>query len=712
MCVDATGSDFTEQFWLPEPAGQSCKTAFTPLPTPKLFQGTVEPGQTALRSDQYQTSDNGMSVLTGNVKVQQDNMLLLSQNLVWVERGPLVFDQGLAIYHPRAAASIDFAQIDQDPVKKTGKLTNVSFVALDFPLQGKVESMLAGEDTVVAEDISLSSCDPRDERWSIRAKRVTINRETDRVWLRGATLNLGKLPIFYLPIVTFRPHEIRNGFNRPRITYKSDNGLIIKQPIRYIRDGIELTFEPRYLQKNGLQWGLETVIQDWRVNADWLREDRKRTQMDELGDDLSRWRLETQYQQSWQNWEAEIDITKTSDFGYQHDFEFDQLIHPEFAIESFAELRYLSRDWRINLTAQRFNSTSDDEILGERVPELDVKWFPYLGPVSASTHVNLVRHLKFGDSYQRLHVEQELRLDRDLGWGGFEFGANAARTRFRFHDNPALDATRELWSYQTAGSLFFDKYTETSRLTLLPRFYYLNREIEDEPLFSALDTVTPLTQRSLLFGDSRRAGLDSIPADHKLATGISLRSAPFGDNRREFGFDLAYNRYFPSREEAGNYADWGASVYYQNNRDFLFEHTQYYSRQPDSPNQFETLAVYEPRANKQMYVSYGRNAGSESHQSEIGLRTPMLRRWELLSAVRIDWDREDIVEGFAGLAFNGCCYRTEIVLQRGIDWNYMDGAYRIAPETRLLFRFDFNGIGSLSGRRLESLLARQRFHLR
>ena len=710
----SAASDFTADYWPANDVHDVCPTSFTALAAPRFEPKSEQKEKPVVRSDEFREQDSGSRRFTGNVKVQTPDLLLTSQELEWLNEGPLEFEHGLSLYHQLGAMAIDEAVLDLEAKNQKGRLGDLSFVMFDFPLQGSLKSLVADKTRVEVTDLSISGCDPRAERWGFRIKRIGINRETTRVTLRGVGLYIGKLPVFYLPFFTFRPPSEQNGFATTHFRYRSDNGVIVEQPIRYFGKFGEIELEPRYLVKNGLQLGAKVAAFGISSALDWVPNDKKLDDVEDAFIDPSRWRIKVNYSNAWRGVEALIDFTQPSDFAYQHDFEFDSLTQPVFSTDNTAALRYASRDFDVGLVTQRLNSTSEERLLGERYPEFDLNWQPRWGSISAISRFNGASYRDYQLRSHRGHLEQALHADFQRSWGELSLGATKSVTRFSI-DAPesSNQHTRYSDSVRIRAGLNFDRYLVDKLYTIEPRLLYVDRAFTQSPLQTPFDQPRWTYHTAQLFDDNRTSGLDHIPGEHRISAGFRFHAQPLTHAQNVFKAEIAHVTHLHGFDgQSARLRGWGASLRIQNSNGFALEHRQYQNRHDKDANEFTTLLVYEPSLTKSLYTSIGRRPRDAIHQFEIGFRWPIAPRWEAIGAYGFDIENERVTDTHLGVAFTGCCYRTLLFVQRATDWDFDHGRYRVELDNRVMLRFDLIGLGKIGRNRIESLIDRKRFGFR
>ncbi|TAM22167.1 MAG: LPS-assembly protein LptD, partial [Rhodanobacter sp.] len=79
--------------------------------------------------------------------------------------------------------------------------------------------------------VAYSTCDIGHHLWEIRAKKLTINKETGRGVARDATMRLGHVPFLYLPYMSFPVDNRRmSGFLYPTFSHTTRGGYTFSIP--------------------------------------------------------------------------------------------------------------------------------------------------------------------------------------------------------------------------------------------------------------------------------------------------------------------------------------------------------------------------------------------------------------------------------------------------------------------------------------------------
>ena len=702
-------SEFTQQFWQPSTVPSHCPISFSPLKLKELMETEIPTEQLAIRSDHFKEVLGSHRTFTGNVSVSFRDLLLKSEEVVMKSDKQLHFPTGFEIYHPQGAAAAAEATLDPTIQQVENPLNDLSFVLYEPPLEGEVKSIEVAEQKVSVIQMVLSGCQPSNRTWSMGARRASINRETDRISMRGFYFKLGKIPVVYIPYLTFKPREETSGLGSIHPDYRSDNGLILKQPFQLIRDQYRLNFEPRYLQNNGLQLGFEINSSVFDLAMDWVPEDRKVTDDVSAQIEPNRWYLKSKLSHQARNWNIDIDLLETSDFRYRHDYEFDTFDKAEFATTSSANIQINPKDWRISLLVQSFNSTFTDSLLAQQLPELDVRWQPIYRRTQATSRLNLGYFDRPHYTGSRVHLEQRFGIDLSPKWADWQVNSTLAATQYDSNSVifPSNNEERLETTIDSTAAVHFDRWTNNLWMSISPTIHYLNRDIQELPNQPYFDSVYPIFQPMNLFKDQQTSSIDARFDEERLAAGIQIQARPLGQTERKLTFNLAYITSngpgsFDIKQES-----WATTMNYQVSDSVSLEHSQTFVDRTGQ-QQRSSLLLYSPKPDKAVYLATHKR-WETTHQTEFGLEWPLGNRLEVIAGAHYNWHNEEIVESRLGLAIKSCCLRTLLFAQHAIDWRFEDNSFQVEPTTRFTVQFEFTGLGKVGGNRLESLLNQKRY---
>lgn len=706
---DGLANDFTEQFWQPAEQPHYCPTQFSPLSVEELDNKEVEPGKVVVQSDQYRETKDQERDFQGNVRVFRGDLLLKASKMQWEGTQIMKFPDGLELLHPDGAASIGQAEINLDDLTNTTPIEDLSFAVYELPIRGRVRSVEVTESVVRTNQMAFSSCQPSQEFWSFGALRTSINRESSRVTMRHFWLKAGGVPVFYFPFLTFKPEDQRSGFGTTRFDYRSDNGFIVKQPIRYRSKHFKTTLEPRVLSENGFQLGLTTRAPGLNITLDWIPNDLDLEDETTPEIDESRWRFKTDFEYSGDMFDTHVKWLQTSDFRYQHDFEYDTLNRAEFANTNSLGFKFLHSDFKAGVSVKEHVSTSTNEVLNRLKPEVFLSWRPLWQRLSSESTVHSETFETPQGEADRFHLEQKLGLDLSPDWADVKANGLVARTRYHMSQLADSSEDRGEHSVDLLAALHWDRFGEGRLTTISPTVFFIRRQVDELAFQPRLDTFNAVFQPQRLFSDTYSVSIDNRRDEERIVSGLRIQSTSFHKPRKEFSLDFAY---VDDRSSSGPLVgsnSWAYALSYRLSSDVTLTHSQVLS--PSNPNatQYSTLLLYSPSPDKSIHIATHKQESLAMDQTEVGLHLPLGRKVELFAGAHYDWQDEEAVESHLGLAIKGCCISTKLFFQRAIDWRFVDNRYQVGPNNRVMLQIELTGIGKLGGSRLDNLLTRKRF---
>jgi len=143
--------------------------------------------------------------------------------------------------------------------KQTGKIINGSLFLKDnhFYVKGGLMEKL-GEDSYLARDCRVTTCDGENPTWSISGSEVKVTVEGYGT-VRDAALRIRSVPVLYVPYMLFPAKTKRQtGLLPPMVGHSSRNGIEVDVPFFWaVSDQADATFYQRYMSKRGYMQGLE-----------------------------------------------------------------------------------------------------------------------------------------------------------------------------------------------------------------------------------------------------------------------------------------------------------------------------------------------------------------------------------------------------------------------------------------------------------------------
>lgn len=229
------------------------------LPVAAHAQGTADAGATAEATDErvvleadtvYENSADNTIIAEGNVEALYQGRILRADRLIYDRTTERARASGNVIII-EADGSQQFAdEVDVGPNLSDGYAIGYS-ARLEGNASVAAKSAIRRSDGINAmEHIVYTACpvcEGKNPTWQIRARRAVLDEETQMISYRDAVLEVGGVPVFYLPYLSHPDpnSERRSGFLMPNAGISTMLGTFYKQPYYWaVSDYSDLTISP------------------------------------------------------------------------------------------------------------------------------------------------------------------------------------------------------------------------------------------------------------------------------------------------------------------------------------------------------------------------------------------------------------------------------------------------------------------------------------
>lgn len=368
----------------------------------------LKESNTYISADQSSLSQHGLSVLQGNVVINQVNRQLRADHATLI-RNPKTGEittvhlrGSVRIYEPGGVLTGDRATLQLQ--KHTGTIFNAWYrIAMatnqkslimqetatpglkHFRLPGLSAHGYASSITQIKPGVyrlrhaTLSTCAPGAHQWQLRGSTVYLDKNTGLGSAYNARLDVHSIPILYTPYVQFPiTHARKTGFLFPNIGNSSKSGFNFYWPFYWnIAPNYDATITPDYLSRRGLlmigQFRYLTTKSSGKISGAIINHDNAfssfKNQMAEkfLNNASGISRLNgasnTRYELGWQNktvftpnWVGRINYNRVSDDYYLQDFSPNINTPSHNQLPEQASLSYDNTHWTVTGNVQSYQT--------------------------------------------------------------------------------------------------------------------------------------------------------------------------------------------------------------------------------------------------------------------------------------------------------------------------------------------------------------------
>jgi LPS-assembly protein len=720
---------------------RQCDGAFI---DPLVGQIPTEPGSTDVQvSADVSDSDNNRMNFSGDVSVVQGNRSLRADEVQFDRTQQITTAEGNIGYRePGVALLGDSFQYDSS--SKEAKVTDARFVLHAAHMSGTavtLERQSTGH--IAIDEGAMTFCAPEDPTWFLKGDDITIDPAEGMAEVKHATLEVGGIPVFYLPWITFPINDQRKtGLLSPSIGSDTRGGLDYTQPIYFnLAPNYDATYAPRFIGERGLlhqgqgRW-LNPLIGMWEVNGQFIGTDDK--YRDEINpEDDTRWLVGVQQRgQFGPSWRTTIDYSKVSDPDYVRDLDNSTLSSQrQTALMQLGQLDYLGSDWLVSIQAQQFQSLADD--IRNNYKKLPQVTAQYRGSAGwrGFQPVGLLQYSNFDSDAvrvtgERVYAEAGVTYPMSWTWGFLRPTVKYRALQYKLDEIrnlPEAEPDAGSGVFSLDGGLIFERSASLAGAsmtqTLEPRLFYLYSQHEEQTGQPDFDTAELTFSYNQLFRDTRFSGHDRLDDANQLAIGVTTRFFADSDGRERLNASIGQLFYFRDREVRLGRRDpaltestsaTAVEFNWLPNEVWTFRSSILYDT---NENRFDAASIqlnHRPGDGRVFNIGYTLREPPPSllnrpvtEQANVSAYYPINDNWRIFGALEYSLEANEAVEDMLGLEYDGCCWQARLLYMR-----YIDTAGGFAPdfsdpnlerENAVQFQFSLKGMGGF-GRRVENLL--------
>lgn len=661
-----------------------------------------------LRAQQVQREE-GIIYLREDVEIVTEFLLFHGEEaFYYVNDDRVEFVGATSVNSPSLIAQADGILYDNP----TGalKMGATQFSLPQLHAWGRADSFIREDRSIDLENVRFSFCDPREETWHIKARRLRLYERTLQGNAHNLRLYAGSVPVLYLPYLAFPlGNQRRSGLLYPQIALDEINGLSYSQPVYFnIAPQFDATTYLHLIQRRGF-----LLEQELR----WLSPVGSGTMAGGYTpyDDIygaARGAEHLQFSSVLSNgWSGELLYTQLSDKDYLQDLPHFFDAQDDLALLRDMHIRYLVPrvEWQLGW---RDYQLLEEETATRIAPysQLPYIHFGYFSPSrygfylfdTAEYTVFEREELTFPTGNVFYYDGRNTRLHNSLGfgWSGYApWGFLAAEwslgtNRYVLENTTAASNVRH-FAVDTGleySRPLGDGWCFSCQLSLQPRLYGLRRVGDEQGARPVFDTVSSRPSYEMLFSPNRFTGKDQLSAEdeQRLSLGLETR---FINSQGEEAYLLRIGRaaYFDLASNASliteDYSPWVLDSWWRLTDSGYLEWTLAHNEER-LLNQ-GLVFKYRNEKGSGFSFSYYEDAVEDNIKQREQLGTNFVwqlgPRWSLFGGLHYDLDDDKTLLGLNGFSYQNCCVGTQLGFYERVTGD--------VSETGLVFQFFFKPLG-------------------
>jgi LPS-assembly protein len=682
------------------PAASATKSASPAGPASRpqrltLSEDEAERGVVFLRADRLEGTAGKSVAAEGRVELRSHGETVLAEKLAY----DLLLDEVHAEGNVVLRKGYDWIlgpELTYRRETQTGSFREPAFQVGESGARGDASLIVFnGPDRYLVSDARYTTCVAPREDWYLETRELDLDMARQVGSARDATVRFMGAPIFAWPHLEFPlNNERKSGFLVPTAGSSESRGFEFALPYYFnLAPNYDLTVTPRLMTKRGLQVGGQfryLLGRDLWQNAgeadvQVLPEDRQT--------DSTRYALVWRHMQQLgvPGLGGYLDLNKVSDDLYFADLADRIAITSQTTLPREAGITYANGPWTFLARTQSFQTLQDPDAPivppYNRVPQVIGNlaetewaglWWSGFGEFARFRSDTLTQ-----GSRAVLYPQVAWRLATP-GW--YVTAKTGVHLRQYDLETPITgDPTRSFAipiSSLDAGLVFerdWKLFGTDFIHTLEPRAYYVYIPYREQNSLPVFDTAIDDYNFGQLFTENRYLGNDRIGDANQLTIGVSSRLLQPGTGAERLRVAVAQRFYFEDQRVTLNEVPrsasssdillavegriseaWAVAGLLQQNLD-------------RGQNERFNLAVrYTPSAGRVIAASYRYTRElpdpgggvQELKQIDVAAEWPITPQWTLIGRYNYDLANSKILEGIAGVEYNGDCWVLRAVLHR------------------------------------------------
>jgi LPS-assembly protein len=579
---------------------------------------------------------------------------------------------------------------------QTGVLTDARYRILpttvtDITGRGEAKSLeVLGQQQFAATDATYTTCAVGNEDWKLQVANLNIDQSKQIGTARNALLTFKDVPLLYAPYADFSLNNARkSGFLAPTLGLTDKSGIDLTMPYYFnLAPNYDATLYPRILARRGLQLGGEFryMMPGFEGDAalEYLHNDRE--------DERTRWLAAFNHTHNFSSrLKGEITFQRVSDDEYFRDLSNLVEVTSRSILPQDGSLTYDGDWWQAALRVQQLQVLQD--------PDKPILETPYyrLPQLTVSANRELAGLVEAGieSEYSYFHHPDPDPLTQVEGGSRFivyptlklpyKTSAFFVTPKIGYHyTNYEIDQPLPGMSESESRSLpvasldsgfilerDFNFRGKRFLQTLEPRAYYVYIPYRNQEEIPVFDTAPLDLTFAQMFTENQFIGGDRINDANQLTLAMTSRFIDMENGLERLRVAFGQRYYFASQKVTMP----GEAPVDSKSSDLLAVVTGQISRawRMDAGWQYDTdlsktvrtviTTSYHPTPGRAASIGY-RFIDDSVEQVDASLQWPITNR--LYGLVRANYSLRDdsLVEGLAGVEYNGGCWVLRAVAQR------------------------------------------------
>ncbi len=653
-----------------------------PLPSGEELDQPPPEGAVGIESNEARALRLGEYLLNGDVLVERGPQRLEAEKVTYDQAAGVVRAAGgLHFFQRGLAISADTAQVYLQ--RDLAELRDVRYRLIPRHAHGAAsEGRLEGVEVSRWSNVSYTTCDPGDNFWVLKSRRLKLDLGSGVGKAQQATLRVKSVPVLYLPYMSFPIDDRRkSGFLPATVGSGDASGFDLYLPYYWnIAPNRDATFTPRFMEQRGVQMRGEYRYlyphSSGQLDAEYLPHDALYGKQRSLVAFHHAGSIRPQ-------WTTDIAINHVSDDNYFEDLGTSLELASTTHLERHLDTTYYGSYWSLFGRLQDYQTLSGSSPY-RRTPQLLYTATPPLPWRFAESRLT-GEFVHFDGDPQVTGSRFDLNPGIDFPLQGAAWFLTPALDLHYTHyllggtaPGAADDVERTLPVFSLDSGVFLERELSWRDRplvqTLEPRFYYLYVPYQDQSDIPIFDTALLDFSFAQLYRDNRFTGGDRIGDANQLTLGLASRLIDRKDGTELLSAGIGDILYFRDRKvqlpnqpiETRNRSDFVGEVSARLIKDWSARAAVQWNTETVETEKSVLEIHYQPKADRILNFAYRFRTGI-LEQTDLSALWPLSPAWHVVAR----WNRslrDNInLERLAGLEYQSCCWALRFVWRNYVN---------------------------------------------
>lgn len=663
----------------------------------------------------------------GNVELRKPDQALFAEHLIYkppedevfAENKVRVEQKGNIVTGPELRLQLETNQ---------GYMNQPAYELTGTHARGAGDKLLfQGENKYRAENATYTTCPVGQDDWFLHAGDINIDRNTQIGTAHHAYIEFKGVPLLYSPWIQFPLNNQRkSGLLTPSFGSTGNSGAEFKLPFYWnIAPEYDATIAPRIMAKRGMQVATEFRYLQPTYTGN--------SQIEFLPNDqitnTNRVALNIQHMHNLgSGWTGLLNVQKVSDDNYFRDLSTQLTSTSTVNLPREGVLNYNGGGWwNFAARIQRFQTLQDPLATVatpyHRTPQLTLNGLKQnifgtdMGFSSEFVDFNNPTPTADHPDGKRLTFYPSVSLPLSNSYAYITPKLGVHTTRYSLDNNQTTlpDTTRTLPIFSLDSGMVFERDADlmgqTYVQTLEPRLYYLNVPYRDQNLIPNFDTAEADFNFAQMFSENHFTGSDKINDANQVTAALTTRILEPDSGMERIRAAIGQRYYFADQQvtltpstpvRTTKTSDFLAAFSAQITPAWTVDTGWQYNPDSQQTQKASMGARYQPEPGKVLNMAYRFTRGDALRGIQGVEQVDLSAQWPISGKISglARWNQSildsTLVEGLAGIEYNGGCWALRTVIHRF--------ATATTQSTDSIFiQLELNGVSSLGFNPLDIL---------